>query len=498
MSESVAVEMRGISKSFGPIRVLENIDFSVHQGEIHALAGGNGAGKSTLMKILEGVYTPDTGELRIADAPVQLHSSQEARTHGIAMVFQEFSLIPTLTIAQNVFLTREPRTRCGFVDDHACVQLTRDLFTQMGVEIDPRASLVGLSPVYWQLTEIAKALSQNAQVLILDEPTASLATREVDVLFALLRRLKACGVSIIYISHRMDELFAIADRITVLRDGRRILTGNTPDLSLPVVIDHMIGRSVTLQWEPRQVERTGTPLLSVQNLHAGNRVRGVTFDLYAGEILGLAGLLGSGLAELARTLYGIDRMHEGQISIKGHAVRIRTPRDALAGGIALVPEDRRIQGLVLAHAVRENLLLPLLGQLNNSGFINEAKGDKRSTALVARLDIRLHSTTDPVQQLSGGNQQKVVLAKWLGIEPQILLMDEPTVGVDIGTKAEIVRRTRELANEGKGILFISSELSELLAVSDRILIFKDGCIAREMNRLDLVTEEALHLAVQGA
>ncbi len=503
----LAVEMRGIVKSFGVARVLDRVDFDVRAGEVHALVGGNGAGKSTLMKILEGVHRPDAGEVLIAGEPARLRSSRAADARGVAMVFQEFSLIPTLTVAQNVFLGRERRGRLGLLDDRASVRATRAVFGELGVDLDPRARVADLGPAYWQLTEIAKALSRDARVLILDEPTASLSRAEVDVLFHTIRHLHAHGVAVVYISHRMEETFEIADRVTALRDGKRVLTAAAADLSLPVLVEHVVGRGVALEWRERHVERAGVPLLAVRDLRAGPRVRGVSFDLYAGEILGLAGLLGSGLPELACALYGAGRIEGGEMRVRGRPLRPRTPRDAIAAGVALIPEDRRTQGLVLPHAVRDNLLLPSLRRLGVGGLgglgrllglVDDRAGTTLADLLVARLDIRLRSTRAPTAILSGGNQQKVVLAKWLATEPAILIMDEPTAGVDIGAKAEIIRRTRELADAGKGIIVISSELPELLAASDRILVVKDGRVARELDRRAIASEEELQLAVQGA
>lgn len=499
MSE-VAVRMHRVGKSFNGIRVLDQVHFELRQGEIHALMGGNGAGKSTLMKILEGIYTLDEGEIEVSGKPVRFHSVQDSRRHGIGMIFQEFSLIPTLTVAQNIFLTREARTPLGLLDDRECERLAQKLFTEMEVDIDPRAIVADLSTGYWQLTEIAKALSQNARVLIMDEPTSALTESETRSMFQLIRRLKGRGISIIYISHRMEEIFQIADRVTVLRDGRHVLTEEIRNLTMPQLIEHIVGRKVdqAFAWQERQVARQGTPLLELSHLAAGRRVRGVNLRLYPGEIIGIAGLMGSGRTELARAIFGIDRIGSGEVRVRGRKVAIRRPEDAIAAGIALVPEDRRAQGLILDHSVKDNLLLPLLRQLLRQGFVDDGAGERLTQEFVAKLNVRTDSIFKTIRLLSGGNQQKVVIAKWLGTNPDILIMDEPTAGVDIGAKTEIVAMIRQLADQGKGVIVISSELPELLAVSDRVVVLRDGRVHRELDRREIQTEETLHHILQGA
>jgi ribose transport system ATP-binding protein len=493
------VRMRAITKRFDGLPVLDAVDFELHPGEVHALAGGNGAGKSTLMKILRGVYQADEGTIEIDGQAVQLTSSQDAMGRGIAMIFQEFSVIPTLTVAQNVFLNHEPTGTYGLIDDGASVERTRELFARMGVTIDPTRRLEDLGTAYWQLTEIAKALAQDARVLIMDEPTASLAKDEADHLFAQIRSLTEHGIAIVYITHRIEEIFAVTDRVTVLRDGRVVGTSETASLTGEQLVELIVGRRMesVLAWQARAVRRDIEPLLEVRNLHVKPRLRGVSFDLYPGEILGLAGLMGSGRSEIARALFGIDRITAGEFRIRGRVANIRSPRDAIAAGISLVPEDRRLQGLVLDHSVRSNLLLPLLDRLATRGWMDDAGGTRMARDLVAQLSIKVSSIERPVSQLSGGNQQKVVLAKWMGTEPQIYVMDEPTAGVDIGTKVEIVGMVRQLADAGKAVIFISSEFSELLAVCDRIVVLRGGTVASSFEREAVPDEETLHLAVQG-
>ena len=495
-SANRAVVMRGITKSFSGVPVLKEVDFSLGVGEIHALAGGNGAGKSTLMKILVGAYTRDGGTYEVDGRQVDFRSVHDAQAAGVGMVFQEFSLIPTLTVAQNVFLTHELRGRGGLIDDHQMERRTRELFATMNVEVDPRRFLYELPTALWQLTEIAKALAQNARVLILDEPTAALAKTETSELFALMRRLKDQGISIIYISHRIEEIFEVCDRITVMRDGRAVMTDDLADVTPQYVIEEIIGRKLehALEYQDRQVD--DAVLLEARGLTTATKLRGVDFLLRRGEILGLAGLMGSGRTELARVLFGIDHLDAGELILAGEPITIANPRDAIARGVGLIPEDRRVQGLILEHSVRENFLLPLLDRLSRAGFVDDAEGDRRTDSFVTRLSIKTRSTNQPIGTLSGGNQQKVVIAKWLGTEPRILIMDEPTAGVDIGTKGEIVDMIRAFADQGNSVILISSELPELLAVSDRILILRDGRIDREMDRNEIHREEDLHHAIQ--
>jgi len=489
--------MRGIAKSFGGVPVLKEVDFDLRKSDIHALVGGNGAGKSTLMKILVGVYTRDGGSYEVGGRQVDFRTVQDARASGVGMIFQEFSLVSTLSVAQNVFLTREMRSRGGFIDDRGMERRTRELFETMNVEVDPRRSLDELPTAFWQLTEIAKALSQNAGVLIMDEPTAALAKAETVELFQLMRRLKDQGISIIYISHRMEEVFEICDQITVLRDGRAVMTEDLANVTPRVVIDEIIGRKLehALEYQERQVG--DEVLLEARGLSTATKLRGVDFKLRQGEVLGLAGLMGSGRTELARALFGIDPLEAGELLLMGEPIKIANPRDAMAHGVALIPEDRRAQGLILDHAVRENFLLPLLSRISRAGFVDDAEGDRRTDSFVTRLSIKTRSTSQPIGTLSGGNQQKVVIAKWLGIEPHILIMDEPTAGVDIGTKGEIVSMIRAFADQGNSVIIVSSELPELLAVSDRVLILRDGQVERELDRADIHQEEELHHAIQG-
>ena len=500
MAQAVnAVETRGISKSFGPVTVLTDVDFDVRQGEVHALAGGNGAGKSTLMKIIQGVYQPSAGEILVGGERVNITSIQDAKAAGIGMVFQEFSLVPSLTVAQNIFLGVEPLSG-GFINDREAVKRARTVLAEMGVDLDPKAEVGRLGTAYWQLTEIAKALAQDARVLIMDEPTASLAKQETDALFDLIGRLKSRGISIIYISHRMDEIYRVADRITVLRDGRKLFTSELTETSPAAIVEGIVGKKIEgeLSYRSRDAGAVRPEvLLEVRGLNAGPRVRDVSFALHAGEIVGLAGLMGSGRTELARVLFGIDAVKSGEVLVRGKKANLSSPDRAIAAGIALIPEDRRDQGLVLDHSVRENLLLPLLGTIRRGPLLDLAAGRELAASLIAKFGVKVANPGRPVRLLSGGNQQKVVLAKWLGTDPSILILDEPTAGVDIGTKSEILDRIRGLADEGRAVLIISSEYPELLAISDRVLVVRAGSIVDDIPRRDIEDEESLQLAVQG-
>jgi ribose transport system ATP-binding protein len=491
--------MSQITKAFNGVKVLDAVDFDVRRGEVHALVGGNGAGKSTLMKTLLGVHPPDGGSIEIDGRPTHFHSPVDARLAGVAMIFQEFSLVPTLTVAQNVFLTREPKDRMGMIDDAEAERLTRVIFSDMGLAVDPGRAVDMLPTAYRQLTEIAKALSQDAKVLIMDEPTSSLARSETTELFALVKRLKERGISIVYISHRMEEVFEVADRITVLRNGRTVQTEFKSKLTMPAVIDAIVGSKVEnmMQWRDRHVDPNAEVLLEVRGLVSGPRLQGVDLVLRAGEIVGLAGLMGSGRSELVRAIFGIDRIDAGSVRLSGEPIHVHDTSDAIVRGLALIPEDRRDEGLIMDHSIRDNLLLPLLGRLSRRGLVDDRQGMAITAKYVTDLEIQSRSANQPVRLLSGGNQQKVVLGRWLATQPKVLLMDEPTAGVDIGTKGEIVKMVRAYADAGNGVVFISSELPELLAVSDRIVVLRNGRVERELPRQGIRTEEELHHAVQG-
>jgi ribose transport system ATP-binding protein len=493
------VEMIDITKSFFGVKVLDNVSFSVTSGEIHALAGENGAGKSTLMKILQGVYTMDSGEIRIAGEKISIHSFQDARKYGIGMVFQEFSLVPELSVAQNIFLDREHKNKMGFFDEKETIRQSKLVMEELGLDIDVTAKVSSLGRAFQQLTEIAKAIAGDAKILILDEPTASLAKEEVDALFRVLKQLTARGVSIVYISHRMDEIYRICDRITILRDGKKIAVSSLSEISAQEIIAHITGRKDVemLSHEGKSIERTKTPIFEASGIQVGNRVNNVSFKLYPGEILGLAGLMGSGRTELVRAIFGLDKKDHGKVKIEGNDVVIKNPREAMAHGFAFIPEDRRRQGLVMEHSVKQNILATNLSSLSHLSFLSFSKINDVVQEAITNFEVRPPEANREVRLLSGGNQQKVVIAKWMATNPKIVLMDEPTVGVDIGTKVEIMKLVRSIAAAGKSVILISSELPELLGVCDRILVIRKGEIAEELDRKDVRDEDHLQMIVQG-
>jgi ribose transport system ATP-binding protein len=492
------LRMANISKAFNGISVLDNVNFELRAGEVHALMGGNGAGKSTLMKILTGVYPLDSGTIEMDGQPVEINNTNDAKTNGISMIYQEFSLIPTMTVAQNIFLNNEPRTKWGLIDDEECHERARSLLAELNVDLDPSVVVEQLGVGYWQLTEIAKALSQDTSVLIMDEPTSSLTKNETEILFQFVAKMKEKGIAIIYISHRMDEIFRICDRITVLRDGKHKLTDDCANVSMDTVIEHIVGGQVGegFTWAERQYDIDEEPILKVVDLSSGSRVKRVNFELHAGEILGIAGLMGSGRTELARALFGIEPIDSGEVWIQGKKQVIRKPTDAMKAGMALVPEDRRMQGLILDQSVKNNIMLPILSKLRKGLFIDEKKGESIAENYVSKLSIKTDNIHKLGGLLSGGNQQKIVIAKWLADSPDVLILDEPTIGVDIGAKTEIVKMIREFADSGKAVIVISSELVELLAVSDRILLIQHGEITKQIRRQDIQTEEELQYAIQ--
>ena len=481
-----AVVMTGISKAFGGVKALDNVDFAVLPGEVHALLGGNGAGKSTILKVLNGVHRPDAGTIAVGGVALTTHTPEASRAAGIAMNFQEMSLIPTLSVAQNIFLTREARTARGFLDDSACEAKAAEIFAMLEVKVDPKAVVGTLGAGQKQLTEIAKAISQSSKVLILDEPSTALAVSDVERLFTFLRKLKAQGVAVIYVSHRMDEIARIADRATILRDGKHVITAPLSDLPIDTMIEHIVGkRSKGLADVQRGNATRGEVLLEARGLSGVHKPHDVSFALHRGEVLGLAGLLGSGRSSLARVIAGIEPAKAGELRIRGEVVSIRKPADAIQAGVALVPEARATQGIIPAHSVASNIVLAVLNRISAKGVVDRAKAQKISDEMIARLQIKTASRDHAVSTLSGGNQQKVVIGKWLATDPDILVLDEPTAGIDIGSKSEIIRLVRDLAAQGKGIVMISSELSELLTACDRILVMADGRAHQMIDRAAL-------------
>ena len=481
----IAVLMKGVTKSFGGVRALNDVNFDVRRGEIHALLGGNGAGKSTILKVLRGVHAPDSGTIEVYGEALKTHTPEESRRAGIGMIFQEMSLIPTLTVAQNIFLTHEIKGVLGFIDDKAAEKRAAELFAALGVDVDPNALAGDLGAGQRQLTEIVKAISQKARVLILDEPSTALSARDVDRLFAFLARLKAEGVAIIYVSHRMDEIMRIADRATILRDGRHVLTAPLSELTLESMIEYIVGtQSRGLAGIERENAKRSDVLLEFKNVSGVHKPVHLDLKIHAGEVIGIAGLLGSGRSAIARLLFGIDPKLSGEILIGNEAVEIGSPMDAIDHGIALIPEDRLRQGVVLEHSVAANICLSIFDRLASGGWVSGRKSQELVDETISALKIKTASASASVRTLSGGNQQKVVLGKWLATHPRIVVLDEPTSGIDIGSKSEIIMLVRELARQGRAVIIISSELTELLAACDRILVMSDGALMRDMARED--------------
>ncbi len=490
--KSASVEMVGISKVFGGIRAVDDVTFSVRAGEVHALLGENGAGKSTLMKILAGAHQATTGEIRIGGERVTIGSPHDSRALGIGIIYQELALAPELTVAENIFLGELP----VLVNARQLRARARVLLEELGFAIDPGALVGALPLAFQQAVEIAKAMSRRVRILILDEPTAVLAPPEVERLLDVVKGLSQRGVSVIYISHRLDEIFRIADQITVLKDGRTVGTYPAVEMDEHRLIALMVGREAA-QLFPKVARTVGEELLRVENVCAAGLVKDVSFSLRAGEVLGIAGLIGSGRTELARAIFGADRMQSGTVSVAGRQVNIRTPRQGVAAGIGLVPEDRKSQGLVLALPIQQNVTFTCLSRFTNRlGMLRRAAERMAVDSVAARTTIRAHNLDLPVSSLSGGNQQKVVLAKWLDAGCKVIILDEPTRGVDVGARSEIYGLIEALAAGGLGVIIISSDLIEVIGASDRILVMSGGRISGSLARHEFSEARIMQLALR--
>ena len=489
--ENDVLNMNGIRICFGGVKALKGVDFSLHKGEVHALCGENGAGKSTLIKALMGINRLDAGEILMDGQPVAIKNPIDAAAKGITAVFQDLSQIPTLTVAENIFLTKEYCKGAGIMDRQKMVEETQKILDEYGIDLDPRAEVATLSTAKRQMCEITKAIASQPKITIFDEPTSSLTTVETEILFRIIEKLKAAGTSIIYITHRMNEIYRCADRITVLRDGVNVATAPANQMSLDDVVRHMVGRQVDL-FNAKLLEKKdysqARELLRVEHL-SGNGIQDASFHLKEGEVLGFAGLVGSGRSELMQMLFGLARPTGGTISIEGKSYARLNCRTAIASGLAMIPEDRRQQGLVWMHDIENNMILPDLETYSIRSVVNRKKVTEVSDRMIGRLNIKAESSKMIVNLLSGGNAQKVVLAKWLARNPRILILDEPTAGIDVQSKSEIHKLIRELAESGVGIILISSDMTELLNNSTRVLVMSDGQIIGEGE--DLTQEEIM-------
>jgi ribose transport system ATP-binding protein len=497
-SDPPLLEAKGLVKRFPGVLALGGVDLTVRPGETVAVIGENGAGKSTLMKILAGVQTPDAGELRVDGRPVRIDSVRAAGQLGIALIHQELNLCDNLSVAANVFLGREPR-RHGLIDRTRIENEAAGFLRAVGLEISPATLVSRLAIGHQQMVEIAKALSVKARLIIMDEPTSSLSQRETEHLFRVIRDLKSRGVAVVYISHRLGEVREVADRVVVLRDGRNSGELGRDEIDPARMVKLMVGRDLS-QFFPHSARKPGPPVLEVSGLRTPSHPRQeLSFTLHAGEIVGVAGLVGAGRTEMLRALFGIDRARGGSIRVEGRDARFRSPLDAIRAGVAMVPEDRKEQGIILEMAVRENLSLASLWKRHLAcGFLDRNGEKSLAGELIAKLRIRTPDDRQLVQFLSGGNQQKVVLGKWLALQPKILLLDEPTRGVDVGAKQEIYRVMDELTERGVAILFASSDLEEILGMSDRALIMHQGRLAGELPREKLSEESVMLLATGSA
>jgi len=489
------VEMDGISKDFPGVHALRDCRFDLRRGEVHALVGENGAGKSTLMKILAGVYRMDAGRIRVKGVEVDIPTPRAAQQLGISIIHQELSLMPNLTAAQNIFIGREPRRLLPFLlDDRALNRNAQALFDQLHLKLDPQTKVANLAVAQQQMVEIAKALSYRAEVVIMDEPTAALTETEIDELFRIIRKLRETGVGVVHISHRLEELKRISDRVTVMRDGQYIATVDTKGTTIDQIIRMMVGRTI-FEEAPELHATDPEVVLDVRDLSRGRAVRHVSFNLHRGEILGFAGLVGAGRTEVARAVFGADRADSAEISVKGRVAHINSPGDAVRRGIGYLSEDRKRFGLALSMDVETNIVLATFRKfLQAFGRIDA--GRTRSTALqrVERLAIKTPSIRQKVRNLSGGNQQKVVIAKWLTADTDILIFDEPTRGIDVGAKSEIYHLLNELAQQGKAIIMISSELPEILRMSHRIIVMCEGRITGELSGAGATQEQIMTYA----
>jgi ABC-type sugar transport system ATPase subunit len=491
MAENILLELRHISRQYPGVLALDDVSVSFRRGEVHALVGENGAGKSTLIKVLSGAISPDKGEIVLDGVTYTAMTPHLSQALGIAVIYQEFNLLPSLSVAENVFVGNMPGNRV-FTDLKTAELKTAEIFRRMKININPKAELRTLSVAYKQMVEIAKALSKNVRILVMDEPTAPLTTNETDILLEIVDTLRSEGVTVIFITHRLPEVFRVADRVTVMRDGCFVQNSNTGDLSPDGLIQAMVGRKISDAYPARNAVM-GQPVLEVAGIK-GPGVEGVSFTVHAGEILGFAGLVGAGRTETMRFLFGADPKKGGTVKLKGREVRIKTPRDSVTQGIGLIPEDRKLHGVVAGFPVRWNISLTILRTLSKFSFLNLVREKNIADDLKASLDIKTPSIMQLTRNLSGGNQQKVVLAKWLAADCDVLIFDEPTRGIDVGARYEIYKLMNELCARGKAIIMISSDMEELLGMSDRIIVLCEGRQMGELQSNEFSQERVLRLA----
>jgi len=490
----IRIRMTGISKSFGPVQALSEVNLTVRSGAVHALVGENGAGKSTLMKVLAGVYKPDSGSIEIAGRQCTFNNPQQALASGISMIYQDLDLAEHLTAAENVFLGDEPAGVLPFVIDRKeMVRKTAELANSFNFEILPTAVVADLPTGDCQVVEIVKALAREATIIVMDEPTSSLSENEVERLFKVVRSLRAKGISIIYISHRLEEIVGLADDITVLRDGRVVHCGSAAELDIPQIVRHMVGRELTEFFPSREVT-IGDVRVRVEKLSLEKKIRNISFEIRAGEIVGMAGLVGSGRTEVAKGVFGVDKRTSGSIFLDGLELNIDSPLDAIAAGIALLTEDRKRTGLCLGLASGWNITLPSLERIGMKRVIRPVREKKIASQFAERLSVRWRGPDAPVDSLSGGNQQKLLVARWLLAEAKFMIFDEPTRGIDVGAKKEVYLLLNRLAEQGKAILFISSELPEIFGIADRILVMRRGKLVANLKTIETTQEQVVHLA----
>jgi inositol transport system ATP-binding protein len=490
------LEIHGIRKGFPGVVALDNVGFKLRAGTVHALMGENGAGKSTLMKIIAGIYIPDRGDISLKGHKISLKSPIDALNKGIAMIHQELNLMPHMTVAENVWITREPKNAFGFVDHAQLYRKTEALFKTLNIDIDVRVEIQTLSVANRQMVEIAKAVSYNSDVLIMDEPTSALTEKEVEHLFAIIRTLRSQGKGIIYITHKMNELFEIADEFSVFRDGKYIATKLSTEVTRDDIIKMMVGREIT-QMFPKMEVPIGEVVLSIKNLCLDGVFKDISFDVRAGEIVGMAGLVGSGRSNVAETLFGVTPASSGSIAINGKPITIDTPAKALGAGMAFLTEDRKETGCFLSLNIQENMDSAVLNQRYvSNGFVQNKQLNADCIAMAQRLRVKTPSMDETILNLSGGNQQKVLVGRWLLTKPKILILDEPTRGIDVGAKAEIHRLVSELAGQGVAILMISSEMPEVLGMSDRIVVMHEGHVTGILDRKDADQVSIMDLAAK--